>query len=69
MTPSQIAGLIRAVTASSELDAHSSAARVRRFLDEALDSVADGMPADHAATFLYAALGALAESEEPLPSP
>lgn len=33
--------------------------RVVRFLGEALDAVADGMPADYVALHLYAALGAM----------
>ena len=36
-------------------------AKVRRYLNEALDAVADGMPADYVAMSLYAALGATTE--------
>jgi hypothetical protein len=32
--------------------------RAERYLEEALDAVSDGMPADYVAMILYAALGA-----------
>jgi len=35
--------------------------KTRRYLDEALDAVSDGMPADYVAMILYAALGASQE--------
>ena len=59
LTPSEIARLIRRVLAGTP------EGRARRYLDEALDAVADGMPGDTVATLLYAALGALTENSQP----
>jgi DNA polymerase III delta prime subunit len=57
ITPSEIAELIRDALLSHELEA-----RVRRYLNEALDAVSDGMPPDYTVMILYSALGRLAES-------
>ena len=60
VTPSEIAGQIR--DAMEQSSTSSAPANVRRYLGEALDAVADGMPADHVAMILYAALGAAQEA-------
>jgi hypothetical protein len=36
--------------------------QVRKYLNEALDAVSDGMPPDYTAMILYSALGRLRES-------
>lgn len=56
ITPSRIAASIRAAMRSPEV---ASRPEVRLLLAEALDAVADGMPADSAAMPLYAALARL----------
>ena len=58
VTPSEIARSIRDCLADSRLN---GSGRVRKYLLEALDAVNDGMPADHVAMLLYAALGVLTE--------
>ncbi|MGH7861601.1 MAG: hypothetical protein ACRENM_01025 [Candidatus Dormibacteraceae bacterium] len=60
VTPSAIAEPIRDALELPEIDDHDP--RLRRFLVEALDSVSDGMPADHVAMALYAALGVLGKA-------
>jgi hypothetical protein len=37
-------------------------AQVKKYLNEALDAVSDGMPPDYTAMILYSALGRLAEA-------
>jgi hypothetical protein len=59
ITPTEIAESIRDCLELAELDAVPT---VRRYLNEGLDAVSDGMPADFVAMTLYAALGALGES-------
>ena len=59
ITPTEIAEAIRDCLELAELDA---VPQVRRYLNEALDAVSDGMPADFVAMTLYAALGALGET-------
>ncbi|HEX4212032.1 MAG TPA: hypothetical protein VIA06_01740 [Candidatus Dormibacteraeota bacterium] len=59
ITPSEIAGVIR--DALEEPDV-ASQDRVRRYLNDALDAVSDGMPPDYTAMILYAALGRLGEA-------
>jgi hypothetical protein len=61
ITPTDIAEAIRDCLELPELEA---APTIRRYLNEALDAVSDGMPADFVAMTLYAALGALAESKD-----
>jgi hypothetical protein len=56
ITPSEIAEMIR--DALEEVGPEGDP-RLRRFLNEALDAVSDGMPADYVAMSLYAALGAM----------
>ncbi|HLQ62150.1 MAG TPA: hypothetical protein VK131_09825 [Candidatus Acidoferrales bacterium] len=60
VTPSRIAASIRACLDEIE-GASPPRRRVRAYLLEALDAVHDGMPADHVAMLLYAALGVLTE--------
>jgi hypothetical protein len=55
LTPSEIASMIRSARAVAGAAAEDKTAR---YLDEALDAVSDGMPADYVARILYAALGA-----------
>jgi hypothetical protein len=55
VTPSEIARTIRSARGAAET---SSPTKALRYLDEALDAVSDGMPADYVAMILYAALGA-----------
>jgi len=59
VTPSAIAETIRDALELPELGDHSP--RLRRYLVESLDSVSDGMPAEHVAMALYAALGVLGQ--------
>jgi hypothetical protein len=40
----------------------ASQGQVRRYLNDALDAVSDGMPPDYTAMILYAALGRLGEA-------
>ena len=61
LTPTEIAEVIRDAREADDLASSAQAARVQRFLGEALDAVADGMSADYTAMILYAALGALQE--------
>jgi hypothetical protein len=56
VTPSRIAASIRSALRSPEV---ASEPEVRLLLSQALDAVADGMPADSAAMLLYAALDRL----------
>jgi hypothetical protein len=58
LTPTEIAEVIRDARESASGDEHE---KTRRYLDEALDAVTDGMPADYVAMILYAALGASQE--------
>jgi hypothetical protein len=58
ITPTEIAEAVRDCLELGEVD---DAAKVRKYLGEALDAVSDGMPADFVAMTLYAALGALQE--------
>ncbi len=55
--------MIRAAREAPDLGGLAGAARVQRFLGEALDAVSDGMPADYVAMILYAALGAIRDAE------
>jgi hypothetical protein len=59
ITPSEIAEAVRDAIESAGGELPQAA---HRYLLEALDSVSDGMPADHVAMSLYAALGVLGES-------
>jgi hypothetical protein len=59
LTPSEIADVIRDARQATEGE---PAGKTRQYLDEALDAVSDGMPADYVAMILYAALGASQES-------
>jgi hypothetical protein len=59
ITPTEIAEAIRDCL---ELPEISGVPNVRKYLGEALDATSDGMPADFVAMTLYAALGALQES-------
>ena len=59
ITPSDIAEAVRDAIESSDGELPVPA---HRYLVEALDAVSDGMPADHVAMSLYAALGVLGES-------
>jgi len=58
LTPSEIA---EAIHDAREAAAGDVQEKTRRYLDEALDAVSDGMPADYIAMILYAALGASQE--------
>jgi hypothetical protein len=62
ITPSMIAEVIRDAREAPGIDSLPGCDRVQKFLGEALDAVADGMPADYIALHLYAALGAIKES-------
>ncbi|HEX6548941.1 MAG TPA: hypothetical protein VF134_09385 [Candidatus Dormibacteraeota bacterium] len=62
LTPSVIAEVIRDAREAPDLGRLAGHERAQRFLGEALDAVADGMPADYVAMILYAALGALGEA-------
>jgi hypothetical protein len=62
LTPSEIAEVIRDAREALERERLPGHGPVQRFLGEALDAVADGMPADYVAMILYAALGALGEA-------
>ena len=62
ITPSVIAEVIRDAREAPGIESLPGRARVQNFLGEALDAVADGMPADYIALHLYAALGAIEES-------
>ena len=55
--PSDIAEAVRDALENADLPPQA-----RRFLNEALDAVSDGMPGDYVAMGLYAALGVLNES-------
>jgi hypothetical protein len=55
VTPSQIAAVIRAARSAA---GEGPGTKTMRYLNEALDAVSDGMPADYVAMILYAALGA-----------
>jgi hypothetical protein len=55
VTPSEIAHIIQSARDAAESTPPS---RAMQYLDEALDAVSDGMPADYVAMILYAALGA-----------
>ena len=58
ITPSEIAEAVRdAIEAAGD----ELPPQALRYLDEALDAVSDGMPADYVAMSLYAALGVLGE--------
>jgi hypothetical protein len=59
ITPGEIAEAVRDAIESAEGELPPQA---HRYLVESLDSVSDGMPADHVAMSLYAALGVLGES-------
>ncbi len=59
ITPSEIAEAVRDAIEAAEGELP---AKAHRYLNESLDSVSDGMPADHVAMSLYAALGVLGES-------
>jgi hypothetical protein len=59
ITPSAIAEAIRDAREAPDVARMAGAARVQRFLGEALDAVSDGMPADYVAMILYATLGAI----------
>lgn len=56
ITPSEIA---EAVRDALEMSSDDMPPKARRYLTEALDSVSDGMPSDHVAMSLYAALGVI----------
>jgi hypothetical protein len=56
VTPSEIAEPIRDALVSTHLE---SEPQVRRYLNEALDAVSDGMPPDYTVMILYSALGRL----------
>ena len=58
MTPSELAEVIRDALETPEL-VHDR--QVVKYLQEALDAVSDGMPADYTAMILYSALGRLRE--------
>lgn len=58
ITPSEIA---EAVRDALEMSTDDMPAKARLYLNEALDSVSDGMPSDHVAMSLYAALGVIQE--------
>jgi hypothetical protein len=58
VTPAEIASEISAALARAE-------GEPRRLLQEALDAVSDGLPADHVATILKAALANLSGSTTP----
>ena len=58
MTPSEIAEVIRDAIESPEL---ARDRQVIAYLQQALDAVSDGMPADYTAMILYSALGRLRE--------
>ena len=58
MTPSEIAEVIRDALESPELLRDRQGVK---YLNEALDAVSDGMPADYTAMILYSALGRLRE--------
>ena len=58
MTPSELAGVIRDALETPELVRDR---QVVKYLQEALDAVSDGMPADYTAMILYSALGRLRE--------
>lgn len=62
VTPSVIAEVIRDAREAPGIESLPGRERVQKFLGEALDAVADGMPADYIALHLYAALGAVKES-------
>lgn len=55
--------MIRDAREAPDLETVPGSGRIRKFLGEALDAVADGMPADYIALHLYAALGALSEPD------
>lgn len=59
ITPSEIAEAVRDAIEAAEGGMHPQALR---YLNEALDAVSDGMPGDHVAMSLYAALGVLGEA-------
>jgi hypothetical protein len=63
ITPSEIAEIISDAREAPGIESLQSSERVRKFLGEALDAVADGMPADYIALHLYAALGAITDPE------
>ncbi|HKA50260.1 MAG TPA: hypothetical protein VKK19_11785 [Candidatus Dormibacteraeota bacterium] len=58
MTPSELAEVIRDALESPELIRDR---QVVKYLQEALDAVSDGMPADYTAMILYSVLGRLRE--------
>ena len=58
MTPSELAEVIRDALETPELLRDR---QVVKYLQEALDAVSDGMPADYTAMILYSALGRLSE--------
>ena len=58
ITPSEIA---EAVRDALEVTGDDVPPKARRYLTDALDSVSDGMPSDHVAMSLYAALGVIQE--------
>lgn len=58
MTPSELAEVIRDALETPELVRDR---QVVKYLQEALDAVSDGMPAEYTAMILYSALGRLRE--------
>jgi hypothetical protein len=59
VTPSELAEGIRDALEDPEL---TRDLQVRKYLNEALDAVSDGMPPDYTAMILYSALGRLGET-------
>jgi hypothetical protein len=59
VTPSELAEVIRDALEHPELTRDP---QVKKYLNEALDAVADGMPPDYTAMILYSALGRLSET-------
>jgi hypothetical protein len=59
VTPSELAEGIRDALEDPELIRDP---QVKKYLNEALDAVSDGMPADYTAMILYSALGRLGEA-------
>ena len=59
VTPTELAEVIRDALEDVELTRDP---QVRRYLNEALDAVSDGMPPDYTAMILYSALGRLSET-------
>jgi len=59
VTPSELAEVIRDALEDPELTRDP---QVKKYLNEALDAVSDGMPPDYTAMILYSALGRLGET-------